>query len=273
MLHKHDQYAVDGWSAEDHPLSVLSGRTNDEVRADPDRLWRSDRPAAQAAVVLKPDRVDVACKDEMGALDALGSAGSWSVFGRKLRVTNLDKVLFPARSGEDPVTKRDFLRYSAQIAPTVLPYLTGRALNMHRYPGGADTKGFWHKELPSHAPEWLPRWNNPAADAGESAHLPGRRRTGCARLGGKLWCPGMARLDVIGRATRAANLCVDRSRSWRSHQLGRPPRPGTATPHRTRPPWCSSPRQGHGPTWDTDLDPDRTWAILRRDPGLGRTAV
>ena len=168
MLHKHDQYAVDGWSAEDHPLSVLSGRTNDEVRADPDRLWRSDRPAAQAAVVLKPDRVDVACKDEMGALDALGSAGSWSVFGRKLRVTNLDKVLFPARSGEDPVTKRDFLRYSAQIAPTVLPYLTGRALNMHRYPGGADTKGFWHKELPSHAPEWLPRWNNPAADAGET---------------------------------------------------------------------------------------------------------
>ena len=90
------------------------------------------------------------------------------MFGRELRVTNLDKVLFPARGGEEPVTKRDLLRYSAQIAPVLLPYLRGRALNMHRYPSGAGTKGFWHKELPTHAPEWLPRWDNPDADPGET---------------------------------------------------------------------------------------------------------
>jgi bifunctional non-homologous end joining protein LigD len=168
MLHKHDEYAVDGWSAEDCPRSVLSGRTNDEVNADPDRLWRSDLPAARAAVLLKPERVSAAGKDELSALDALGSSGAWSVFGRELRVTNLDKVLFPARPGEEPVTKRDLLRYTAQIAPTVLPYLRGRALNMHRYPGGTTTEGFWHKELPGHAPEWLPRWDNPEADSGET---------------------------------------------------------------------------------------------------------
>src|SRR6478752_4129701 len=34
------------------------------------------------------------------------------------------------------------------------------ALNMHRYPNGALAKGFWQKELPRHAPVWLPRWNN-----------------------------------------------------------------------------------------------------------------
>jgi bifunctional non-homologous end joining protein LigD len=83
-------------------------------------------------------------------------------------VTNLDEVLFPARPGEDPVTKRDLLRYAAQIAPIALPYLTRRALNMNRFPNGAQTKGFWHKELPGHAPEWLPRWDNPEADRGES---------------------------------------------------------------------------------------------------------
>jgi bifunctional non-homologous end joining protein LigD len=77
-------------------------------------------------------------------------------------------VLFPARPGEDPVTKRDLLRYTAWIAPTVLPYLTRRALNMHRYPDGAQAKGFWHKELPDHAPDWLPRWTNPEADPGET---------------------------------------------------------------------------------------------------------
>src|SRR5690348_8247870 len=56
MLHKHDDFAVEGWDAEDHPRSVLTGRTNDEVKADPDRLWRSDLPADQAAILLKPSR-------------------------------------------------------------------------------------------------------------------------------------------------------------------------------------------------------------------------
>jgi bifunctional non-homologous end joining protein LigD len=83
-------------------------------------------------------------------------------------VTNLDKVLFPGRGGEPPVTKRELLRYSARIAPTLLPYLAGRALNMHRYPNGAASKGFWHKQLPSHAPSWLTRWDNPEADPGET---------------------------------------------------------------------------------------------------------
>ena len=49
-----------------------------------------------------------------------------------------------------------------------MPYLTRRALNMHRYPNGAGTAGFWHKELPNHAPYWLTRWDNPDADPGET---------------------------------------------------------------------------------------------------------
>ena len=168
MLHKHPEYAATGWNAEDHPRSVLSGRTNDEVKADPDRLWRSDLPAARASVLLRADRTAAVSDDELAALDALPAAGRWSVFGRELRVTNLDKVLFPGRSGEAPVTKRELLRYSAQIAPTVLPYLRGRALNLHRFPSGAGAKGFWHKALPGHAPQWLPRWDTPAADTGET---------------------------------------------------------------------------------------------------------
>jgi bifunctional non-homologous end joining protein LigD len=167
LLHKHDDAAVDGWDAEDHPRSVLSGRTNDEVKADPERMWRSDLPAALAAVLLKPP-VATLSDDELRELDAFGAQGTWHVLGRDLRVTNLDKVLFPGREGEEPVTKRDLLRYTAQIAPTALPYLRQRALNMHRYPNGAQAKGFWHKELPTHAPEWLPRWTNPEADPGET---------------------------------------------------------------------------------------------------------
>jgi bifunctional non-homologous end joining protein LigD len=168
LLHKHDEDAVEGWNPEDFPQSVLSGRTNDEVKADPDRLWRSDLPAAQASLALKPATGTPASEAELRQLDALGGKGVWSIFGRELHVTNLDKVLFPPRAGEDPITKRDLLRYTAQIGPILLPYLTRRALNMHRYPSGAQTKGFWHKEVPRHAPEWLPRWENPEADPGET---------------------------------------------------------------------------------------------------------
>lgn len=170
MLHKHDEHAVPGWDAEDHPTSVLSGRTNDEVAAAPDRIWRSGAPAAQASVEVHPSvpEVPAPTDDELAALDDLGAGGTWDVFGRRLKVTNLDKVLFEGRDGEEPVTKRELLRYAARIAPVAVPYLAGRALNMHRFPQGAGSKGFWHKQLPDHAPEWVPRWQNPDADPGET---------------------------------------------------------------------------------------------------------
>jgi bifunctional non-homologous end joining protein LigD len=165
LLHKHDEFASAGWDAEDHPKSVLSGRTNDEVKADPERLWRSDLPAASASIALKPAEVT---DEELAELDSFDAAGTWHVFGRELRVTNLDKELFPGRGRRKPITKRHLVRYAARIAPTVLPYLSGRALNMHRYPNGAMAKGFWHKELPSRAPDWVARWHNPDAESDET---------------------------------------------------------------------------------------------------------
>lgn len=166
LLHKRDEHAVEGWDAEDHPTSVVSGRTNEEVAADPDREWRSDLPAAQASVELHP--VVGPTQDELAALDDLGTGGTWEALGRRLRLTNLDKVLFPPLDDEPPVTKRELVRYAALIAPVVVPYLRGRALNMHRYPQGAGRAGFWHKQLPDHAPAWVPRWDDPGADPGES---------------------------------------------------------------------------------------------------------
>ncbi len=145
--------------------------------------------------------------DEIAALDDLRGAGTWPVLGRNLRVTNLDKVLFTPRPGEEPITKRDLLRYTAQVAPTLLPYLARRALNLHRYPEGAQHGGFWHKELPGHAPDWLPRWDNP--DAG-----PGETRTylvvdepaalvWAANFGALEWHPWTSRVDAADRPTYA----------------------------------------------------------------------
>jgi bifunctional non-homologous end joining protein LigD len=162
LLHKRDEYAVEGWEPEQHPRSVLSGRTNEEVSADPDRLWRSGAPASEASVSLLAEPLPDSAIDELGAL---GRGGTWEVFGRRLKVTNLDKELFP---GDPPVTKRELLAYVARIAPVALPYLQGRPLNLHRYPDGAETKGFWHKQRPEHAPQWLGAWDNLEADEGET---------------------------------------------------------------------------------------------------------
>jgi bifunctional non-homologous end joining protein LigD len=168
LFHKDDEYAVSGWNPEDYPQSVLSGRTNDEVKADPDRLWRSDLPPAEASVELRARPFPDPSNDELDALEEFGASGTWEVFGQKLRLTNLDKELFPARGRDKPVTKRELIRYSAQIAPVILPYLADRPLNMHRFPGGAAEAGFWNKQLPDHAPDWLPRWENPDAKPGRT---------------------------------------------------------------------------------------------------------
>jgi bifunctional non-homologous end joining protein LigD len=147
LLHKHDDFASDGWDAEDHPRSVLSGRTNDEVQADPDKLWRSDLPASRAAVVLKSTAVAETSADELAELDDLGKSGTWHVFGRDLRVSNLDREVIPGRGRTRPVRKRELLRYAAELAPTVLPQLTRRALTT--------------RTVPERAPDWLPRWHEP----------------------------------------------------------------------------------------------------------------
>jgi bifunctional non-homologous end joining protein LigD len=104
----------------------------------------------------------------LAALDALGDKGSWEFDGQTLRLTNLDKVLFPGRDGEAPLTKRDLIRHYATIAPVLLPYLHDRPVNTRRYPDGVDKSGFWQKAVPSHAPDWVSRWRNDAADPGET---------------------------------------------------------------------------------------------------------
>jgi bifunctional non-homologous end joining protein LigD len=179
LLHKHDEYARPGWTAEEEPYSVKTGRTNEEVAAAPTARWHSnrgdsgDRAAARDGTpsdgrAQRPPSWDPPTAEELEALDELGAKGRWSIQGHEVAVTNLDKVLFPATAGEEPVTKRDLLRYYAQIAPYLLPYLFDRPVNLNRFPEGAAADGFWQKEVPSHAPDWLTRWHFAEAKDGKT---------------------------------------------------------------------------------------------------------
>jgi bifunctional non-homologous end joining protein LigD len=80
------------------------------------------------------------------------------VEGRKLKLTNLEKVLYPATG----FTKGQVVDYYARIAPVLLPHLAGRPLTMKRYPGGVDAEFFFEKNAPKHRPEWVkttPVWS------------------------------------------------------------------------------------------------------------------
>ncbi|MBP2370663.1 non-homologous end-joining DNA ligase [Pseudonocardia parietis] len=171
LVHKHDEHAVVGWDAEDHRRSVLSGRTTDEVAAAPSAMWQGDAPARHAELPLGADAgsgTGPVTEDELAALDALGVKGTWRVGGHEVALTNLDKTLFPGTADAPPTTKRDLVRYHAMMAPHLLPYLAGRPVNLHRYPDGVDRPGFWQKEVPEHAPDWVRRWHNVDADPGET---------------------------------------------------------------------------------------------------------
>jgi bifunctional non-homologous end joining protein LigD len=75
------------------------------------------------------------------------------VEGRRLSLSNLDKVLYP----EVGFTKGQVIDYYTRIAPYVLPHLRDRPLTMKRYPNGVEDKYFYEKRCPSHAPDWVRR--------------------------------------------------------------------------------------------------------------------
>lgn len=73
------------------------------------------------------------------------------VDGRDVRLTNLDKLFWPA----ERITKGDLLQYYADVAPVLLPHIRDRAMVMKRYPHGAGGEFFFMKRAPVPRPDWI----------------------------------------------------------------------------------------------------------------------
>jgi bifunctional non-homologous end joining protein LigD len=74
-----------------------------------------------------------------------------SVSGRTLKLTNLDKLLYPQAG----FAKRDVIEYLVHVAPVLLAHLAGRPLTRKRYPNGVEGKSFFEKNCPGHRPQWV----------------------------------------------------------------------------------------------------------------------
>lgn len=122
------------------------------------------------------------------------------VDGRTLRLTNLDKVLYP--SG---FTKAEVVDYHARISPWAIPHLAGRCLTFRRYPDGTETTGFFEKRCPAHRPDWL-----------AVARGPGDRRGGIdyCRIeepAAMIWAANMAALELHAPMALASDLAAPRA--------------------------------------------------------------
>ena len=83
----------------------------------------------------------------------MSTGGTLSIAGRDVRVTNLDKILYPSTG----TTKADVLQYYLGVAPHILEQLRDRPVSRKRWPDGVAAEPFIEKNLPRGTPEWVPR--------------------------------------------------------------------------------------------------------------------
>ncbi|MGN6257422.1 MAG: non-homologous end-joining DNA ligase [Solirubrobacterales bacterium] len=83
----------------------------------------------------------------------MGETRQVEVDSKELRLTNLDKVLYP----ETGFTKGEMVDYYAKVAPAIVPHLSGRAVTLRRFPEGVDDldAAFFEKRCPKHRPKWV----------------------------------------------------------------------------------------------------------------------
>ncbi len=125
------------------------------------------------------------------------------VEGRQLKVSNLDKVLYP----EAGFTKAEVIAYYVRIAPAMVPHVGDRGVTLRRYPNGVDAQSFFEKRCASHRPDWIGVYAGPGDRNGTIGY--------CAldSTAALAWAANMAALEIHapmarGRDIESPTMCV-----------------------------------------------------------------
>ncbi|HWN31111.1 MAG TPA: ATP-dependent DNA ligase, partial [Pseudonocardia sp.] len=70
---------------------------------------------------------------------------------RAVRVSNPDKVYFPARG----ITKREVVEYYLAVAEPLLRAIGDRPTTLKRFVDGVEGEPFYQKRVPKGAPDWV----------------------------------------------------------------------------------------------------------------------
>ena len=133
------------WTGDGALRAPVFLRLRDDV--DPKSVRRqggSDSPAQPADEVV-------------AQLQGKKTAFTLAVGAHRVRVTNLDRIYWPADPGRDlpAYTKRDLLIYLARVASHVLPHLAHRPLTMIRMPDGIRGQRFFQKHWEQERPAFV----------------------------------------------------------------------------------------------------------------------
>jgi len=156
------------WTVDDHLRHPIFVRLRDDV--DP----KSVRRPAEAQLSFAPSPSEARSAKEGGASDGQGAkegeigsilaqldtkkaAFALIVGPHRIRLTHLDRVYWPPDPAlrQPALTKRDLLRYFAQISPFILPHLADRPLTMIRMPDGIEGQRFFQKHWDQERPEFV----------------------------------------------------------------------------------------------------------------------
>ena len=138
-----------------------------------------------------------------------GSEIRAQIDGRTLKISNLEKVLYPATG----TTKGEVLDYYARISPVLLPHVADRAVTRIRWPHGVQEASFFEKNVPAGAPSWL-----------RTAEVPTTGSRGSSRNGDTLVFPV---IDGVAALTYLVNLASLELHvhQWTVTKTGRPKNP------------------------------------------------
>ena len=165
---------------------------------------RARHPAA-GAEVISAERGDEARSQEEGAGKEevrLGppvppSERTWvEIEGRRLSVTNLDKVLYPLVG----FTKAQVIDYYVRIAPTLLEHIGDRGVTLRRWPNGVNEQSFFEKRCPSHRPDWMKTCGGPGDRGGSIDYC-------CVgEVAALAWTANLAALEIHAPMARCGDI-------------------------------------------------------------------
>ncbi len=105
----------------------------------------------------------------------------------RVRLTNLDKVLYPLTS----ITKNEVITYYIRMAPRILPFVMDRPLTMHRYPEGIGREDFYEKDAPPGTPDFVEIFTRYSETADRDVHF-----VLCNNLDTLIWLANLASLEL-----------------------------------------------------------------------------
>jgi bifunctional non-homologous end joining protein LigD len=136
-----------GWTEEGSLRAPVFVRLRDDL--DPKKV----RKKAASTPVSAGSEID----EVVSQLEKSKANATLSVGGHEIKVTHLDRVYWPADPAlkQPALTKRDLLRYFAQVSPYILPHLADRPLTMIRMPDGIGGQRFFQKHWKQARPKFV----------------------------------------------------------------------------------------------------------------------